>query len=117
MKGLLKLEELFLFILSVYLFLTLEISWWWFPALILVPDIGMIGYIFNTKTGAIIYNVVHHRAVSVSLYIIGAIIDSQITQLAGIILFAHSSIDRVFNYGLKYSDNFKHTHLTEGEIL
>ncbi|MCX6173684.1 MAG: DUF4260 domain-containing protein [Ignavibacteriales bacterium] len=115
MKYLLKMEELFLFILSIYLFSKLEISWWWFPALLLIPDIGMIGYIFNTRIGAIAYNIVHHRAISISLYIIGAIIYSQTTQLIGIILFAHSTIDRVFDYGFKYLDNFKHTHLTEIE--
>ena len=32
-------------------------------------------------------------------------------QLPGIILFGHASMDRIFGYGLKFSDNFKHTHL------
>jgi hypothetical protein len=32
-------------------------------------------------------------------------------QLAGIILFTHSSMDRVFGYGLKYPDSFNNTHL------
>ena len=113
MKYLLKIEELFLFIFSVYFFSQLEISWWWFPALLFVPDIGMIGYAFNSKMGAILYNTFHHRAISVSLYIIGSLIFSQVIQFVGIILFAHSSIDRVFNFGLKYPDNFKHTHLAD----
>lgn len=115
MKYLLKGEEFFLFILSIYLFSRLEISWWWFPALLLLPDISMIGYVFNSRIGAINYNIVHHRAVSISIYIIGSILHSPLIQLIGIILFAHSTLDRVFNYGLKYSDNFKHTHLTETE--
>ncbi len=29
-----------------------------------------------------------------------------------IFLFAHSSLDGIFDYGLKHSDNFKHPHLT-----
>lgn len=29
----------------------------------------------------------------------------------GIVMFAHSSFDRVLGYGLKYCDNFKNTHL------
>ncbi|TAG51385.1 MAG: DUF4260 family protein, partial [Runella slithyformis] len=29
----------------------------------------------------------------------------------GIILFAHSAMDRIAGYGLKYEDAFKHTHL------
>ena len=113
MKVLLKIEELFLFFLSIYLFSQLEYSWWWFPALILVPDIGMLGYLVNPGFGAAVYNVVHHRAVSIILYIAGSILMLPLVQLIGIILFAHSTIDRVFDYGLKYSDNFKHTHLSE----
>ena len=31
--------------------------------------------------------------------------------LLGIILFGHASMDRVFGYGLKFGDNFHHTHL------
>ena len=113
MKIMVKTEEVFLFFLSIFLFAKLEFSWWWFPALLLIPDIGMAGYFFNNKIGAIIYNIIHHRAVSVCLYIIGAIIHSPVSQLIGIILFAHSTIDRVFNFGFKYLDNFKHTHLNE----
>ena len=113
MKYLLKVEEIFLFLLSIFLFSRLEISWWWFPALLFVPDIGMVGYFLNNR----VYNVVHHRAISISFYIIGAIVFSQIIQLIGIILFAHSTLDRVFNFGLKYPDNFKHTHLSESWII
>ena len=73
----------------------------------------MLGYIINTHTGALLYNFIHHRALSVSLYVVGSIMNVPVLQLAGIILFAHSSIDRVFEFGLKYNDNFKHTHLNE----
>ncbi len=112
MRSLLKIEEVFLFILSIYLFTQLDYAWWWFPTLILLPDIGMLGYLINTKIGAIIYNIVHHRAASIIVYVVGSIIFSPITQLIGIIMFAHTAMDRVFDYGLKYSDNFKHTHLS-----
>ena len=113
MKTLIKIEELFFFLFSIYLFTRLDMSWWWFPVLLFTPDLGMIGYLSNPKIGAIIYNIVHHRAVSITIYILGAIINSQLIQLIGIILFAHSTIDRVFDYGLKHFDNFKHTHLSE----
>ncbi len=113
MKNLIKLEEISLFILSIFLFTQLDFSWWWFPLFLLAPDIGMLGYSVNNKTGAIIYNIVHHRALAIGLYIIGAMIDSQVIQFTGIILFAHATIDRVFDYGFKYFDDFKHTHLTE----
>ncbi len=113
MKTLLKLEELFLLILSFYLFFILNFPWWWFIALILIPDLGMTGYIINTKVGAVVYNIFHHRAISILIYLIGTFENSQVVQLVGMILFAHSTLDRIFNLGLKYYDNFKHTHLSE----
>jgi len=32
-------------------------------------------------------------------------------QVIGIILFGHSSMDRMFGYGLKLGQGFKYTHL------
>ena len=113
MKNLVRIEEFFFFLFSIYLFTLLDFQWWFFPLFLLVPDIGMIGYAANTRIGAIIYNIFHHRAISITLYVIGAFLANHIIQFTGIILFAHSSLDRVFAYGLKYTDNFKHTHLSQ----
>lgn len=112
MKNLIRIEELFLFLLSIYLFSNLNFAWWWFPLLLLVPDIGMIGYLINTKIGAVAYNIVHHRALSISIYIVASILLMPVLQLVGLIMFAHSTMDRIFDYGLKYNDDFKHTHLS-----
>ena len=111
MKNLVRLEELFLVILSFYLFLTLRFAWWWFFVLLLKPDLSMIGYLFNPRVGAILYNVVHHRMTSVLLFLLGGMLPAQWMQAAALILFGHSSLDRVFGYGLKYLDSFQHTHL------
>ena len=111
MKTLIRFEEAALFILSIFLFAGTGYRWWWFPVLLLVPDFGMIGYAVNSKIGAAVYNTVHHRALSVVLYVTGAASGTGVLALAGIMLFAHSTMDRVFGYGLKYSDAFKHTHL------
>ena len=113
MKTLLRIEEVFLFGLSVYLFGRIGYSWWWFPVLLLVPDIGMIGYVVNPRLGAIVYNLVHHRGVAVTSYVLGSLISVPVLQLIGIILFAHSTIDRVFHFGLKHKDSFGHTHFDE----
>ncbi len=112
MKTLIRIEELFLFALSIYLFSRLNYDWWWFPLLLFTPDIGMAGYLINSEIGAFMYNIVHHRAISLLLYIIASINGIPVLQLIGIILFAHSSLDRVFNYGFKHRDGFKHTHLS-----
>ena len=111
MKTLTRLEELALAVLAFYLFLLLHIPWWWFFVLLLVPDVSMIGYLLSPRAGAIVYDAVHHRAVSVGLYILGGMLGIAWLQAAGLVIFAHSSLDRVLGYGLKYADSFQHTHL------
>lgn len=111
MKLLITLEDIGEFVLAVFLFSRLAYAWWWFPALLLLPDLSMTGYLINTQIGAYLYNLVHHKALGISVALIGFTLASSVLMLAGIILFAHSAMDRVFGYGLKYTDSFKHTHL------
>ncbi|MFH5831902.1 DUF4260 domain-containing protein [Halalkalibaculum sp. DA3122] len=111
MKTLVRLEELGMLLLSIVLFSTTGYPWWWFLLLILVPDISMIGYGAGTKVGAFIYNLFHHRGIAVLIYLVGYYLIDSTTQMIGIILFAHSSMDRMLGYGLKHADSFKHTHL------
>lgn len=111
MKGILKLEELAQFILGIVLFSQLDYAWWWFVALILLPDIGMLGYVFTTKIGALVYNLFHNKAIGIAFILIGMFYLGEIYTLVGIILFSHSALDRVFGYGLKYTDSFRNTHL------
>lgn len=113
MKTITKLEELGLFILGIYLFSLLTYHWWWFLVLLLAPDLSMFGYLFGNKSGAFFYNVFHHKAIAVLLYIAGSYLKIESIQLAGIILFSHSAMDRIFGYGLKYEKGFKYTHLGE----
>ncbi len=111
MKNLIKLEELLLFFLSIYLFSTLDYAWWWFLVLLLAPDLSMLGYLHNSQTGAMAYNIAHHKAIAVAVFMGGAILGIQVVQLIGLIMLGHSSLDRVFGYGLKFPDSFQHTHL------
>lgn len=111
MKTLLKSEELALFLASIYLFSRLNFAWWWFPALLLLPDISMLGYLINPAVGAITYNFVHHKGLGLVVGLLGLMLGNQYLMLAGVILVAHSSMDRVAGYGLKYFDSFKHTSL------
>lgn len=109
MKTLLKAEELALFLGCIYLFSRLNFAWWWFPALLLLPDLSMIGYLINPAVGAIGYNLVHHKALGILIGLWGLATANQTLMLAGVILVAHSGMDRVAGYGLKYFDSFKHT--------
>lgn len=111
MKSLLKLEELAMFGLGIFMFSQLHYSWWWFIGLILLPDIGMLGYLVSSKIGVISYNMFHHKGLAILLYGLGMYFETELLQLIGIILFAHASMDRIFGYGLKFEDAFTHTHL------
>jgi hypothetical protein len=111
MRTLLKLEEIAEFVFSVLVFTRLDFAWWWFPALILVPDLSMTGYLINPKIGAAMYNLVHHKGTGILVGLAGLAFEMQGFMLAGVIVFAHSSMDRALGYGLKYNDHFQHTHL------
>tara|TARA_R100001369_G_scaffold92902_1_gene141202 strand:- start:23855 stop:24205 length:351 start_codon:yes stop_codon:yes gene_type:complete len=111
MNIILRLEEFGMLLLGILAFSFLPFVWWWFLVFILVPDIGMLGYLFGSKVGAFSYNLFHHKGVAVLIGVIGIYLNSTYMQLAGIILFSHASFDRLFGYGLKYEKGFKFTHL------
>ena len=101
MKTLLKLEEIGLVLLAFYLFLALDYAWWWFPLLFFVPDISMIGFLINKTAGATAYNFVHHKALSVALYLLGSFTQMPVLQLAGLVMLGHSSLDRALGFELQ----------------
>jgi hypothetical protein len=111
MKNLLKIEEFFLFGLSLFLFSKLEYGWGWYALLFFVPDLSMLGYLANPQVGAWTYNLIHHKGVAVTLYVIGYLLALPALMFAGTILLGHSSLDRVLGYGLKHEDAFQNTHL------
>ena len=113
MKKLLQAEELAQLAIGITgLYLQpLHFSWWLWVILFLAPDISMLGYLANTKIGAYAYNLFHHKLTGVLVLLAGYLLHEDITVFIGILLFAHSSFDRVLGYGLKYTDDFKHTHL------
>jgi len=111
MKNSLKVEELAMLLLSIYLFKQLDFSWWWYLVLFFTPDFGFLGYLISPKFGAFCYNLLHHKGVAILVYLIGVYSNNQILLLVGLVLFGHSSFDRILGYGLKYKDSFNNTHL------
>ncbi len=109
----LQVEEAAITAIAIY-FLTKHslglTLWLWIP-LFLSPDISMMGYLFNNRVGAFTYNLFHHRAVGLLVAAAGFLLHQDVTITIGILLFAHSSFDRMLGYGLKYNDNFSHTSL------
>jgi len=111
MKTLLKLEELSLLGLSLFLFSGLDYSWGWYAFLFFTPDLSMLGYLANPRVGSWTYNLIHHKGLAVAAYVLGYLLSTPWLMFAGTLLLGHSSLDRVFGYGLKYPDAFKNTHL------
>jgi hypothetical protein len=71
----------------------------------------MSGYLVNAKVGAVSYNVFHHKAIAIAVVGIGFFMKIEVALAIGILLFAHSSFDRMMGYGLKYYSSFNDTHL------
>ncbi len=113
MQRVIKLEEIIMCIFSFFLFTESELDWWWFFVLLLLPDLSMLGYAFGNKTGAILYNIFHHKGFGIILILLGFYLDITPLFISGIIIFGHSSLDRFFGYGLKRFIGFKFTHLGE----
>lgn len=111
MKNLLKIEEAAMLGLAIYLNSYLPFEPWVFWVLFLAPDLGILGYLVNPKVGAITYNLLHHKAIAIACYLAGYFLIIHELTLVGVVLFGHSSFDRIFGYGMKFSDNFKNTHL------
>lgn len=113
MKNLIKLEEVGLFFLSAFLLykVNIGIHWWWYIPLFFAPDIGMLGYLVNTRVGAVTYNFFHHKGIASLLILAGLIWSNYWLMFAGLMMFAHASFDRILGYGLKYPDSFKHTSI------
>jgi Domain of unknown function (DUF4260) len=111
MKKILKLEETAMLALSIYALMLFHAYWWWYLLLIVGPDISMLGYTAGNKAGAACYNLFHHKAVAIIVFIIGLSVNIEALQLTGLVLFGHSSMDRILGYGLKLKDGFKYTHL------
>ncbi len=111
MKNLLRLEELLMFVFSLYLFSGLDASWGLFALLFFAPDLSMLGYLANPRLGAWTYNLIHHKGLGITLYVLGSLLTIPWLTFIGILFFSHSSFDRIMGYGLKHEDAFQNTHL------
>src|SRR5215468_8115614 len=98
MKNILKLEEAAMFVLSIYILSLFQVSWWVYLLVLIGPDISCIGYAAGNKVGAVCYNLFHHKGVAVAIFLSGYVLKDEWLEITGIILFGHSSMDRVFGY-------------------
>jgi hypothetical protein len=113
MKTTLKLEEAAMTVIGIYLLsgYDLGLPVWIWTLLFFAPDLAMVGYLFNSKAGAIAYNLFHHKGIAIILAITGYYLQNEHILATGTLLFAHASFDRIWGYGLKYATGFSNTHL------
>jgi Domain of unknown function (DUF4260) len=108
---LLRVEEAFLLAASIMLYRHLHFSWLLFAVLFLAPDLFMLGYLINPRTGATLYNAGHALFLPLALFAVAFITHRQLLAAIAIIWFSHIAFDRFLGYGLKYPAHFKDTHL------
>lgn len=113
MKNILKIEQLLILILAIYIYANFQFSWFLFAVLFFSPDLMMLGYLINNKFGAVCYNIVHTYIFSVGLLLVGLMLDNDLLLKLGLIFSAHIAFDRTLGYGLKTYKGFKSTHLGE----
>jgi lysylphosphatidylglycerol synthetase-like protein (DUF2156 family) len=108
----LLLEGLTLLVGTAVAFSTTHQSWWLALSVLLLPDVFAVGYTFGKRLGAHMYNVAHATPLPALLVGLGWWQDKSILLAVGIVWLGHVGMDRMLTFGLKYSDDFQHTHLS-----
>lgn len=108
---LLRLEGAALLAGSLLAYTTTGQPWWLVALTLLVPDLSAIGYLFGTKVGARNYNLAHITPLPGVLVAVGWWQNTSLAVALGLVWLAHIGLDRMLGYGLKYGDDFQHTHL------
>ena len=85
--------------------------WWLVPLAILLPDLLAAGYLGGTRLGAHLYNLAHTTLLPAAVSGLGWWQGKPLILALGLIWLAHIGADRLLGYGLKYDDDFQHTHL------
>ncbi|KAK3678155.1 hypothetical protein LTR78_002251 [Recurvomyces mirabilis] len=110
-RILLRTEGAAIFASTIWAFSRTGLSWWYFVAGLLLPDLGMAGYLSDSKLGAAIYNSVHTETPPIVLLCAGMARKNPLLSGVAFIWLAHIGMDRMLGYGLKYGTGFGHTHL------
>lgn len=107
----LRLEGLAVLVAAVGVFAHVDASWWLFAALILAPDLAMLGYAAGPRVGAFAYNLIHLYLWPGALLVWALTGGPDWAPAVAAVWAAHIGMDRALGYGLKEPDAFGHTHL------
>lgn len=132
-RILLRAESVTVFAASLWAYKRSGASWWLFAGGLLLPDLGMLGFLADTVTGSATYNSFHTETPPILLLCAGYARQSSDLISTGLIWLAHIhswssllrfcffaskylpcalfTVDRMLGFGLKYGTGFGHTHL------
>jgi hypothetical protein len=110
-RRLLHIEGLAVAAGSLVLYFDEGYGWLVLVALVLAPDLSMLGYLGGQRLGALTYDLVHTYAGPVALGVVGVLAGEELAMQIALIWLAHIGLDRLLGYGLKYPTGFKDTHL------
>jgi hypothetical protein len=110
-RVLLRAEGFAVAAAAIALYFHADYPWWLLVALVLAPDLSMVGYAAGSAIGAASYDAAHTYVVPVALAAVGLIVDAETAVQLGLIWLMHIGVDRAIGYGLKYPTGFKDTHL------
>lgn len=107
----LRIEGALLLLAALIGYAHLGHGWVLFAALLLVPDVGMVGYLAGPVIGARTYNATHWLGGPGLVGGISLITGTSLLGAIALIWVAHVGMDRALGYGLKYPTHFRDTHL------
>jgi hypothetical protein len=107
----LRVEGLTLFAMALLLYSATHQQWWLVPAVILLPDLFMVGYLGGSRLGAAVYNAGHSYPLPALVSLAGLAWHHPLVLALGLLWLAHIGMDRLAGFGLKYDSGFKRTHL------
>jgi hypothetical protein len=110
-RVLLHAEGVAVAVAAIALYFHAEYPWWLLLALVLAPDLSMVGYLAGPTVGAAAYDAAHTYVLPVALGAAGLLVGAETAVQVGLIWLAHVGVDRAVGYGLKYPTDFKDTHL------
>lgn len=111
-RALLRIEGLAVFIAALAVYFSLDGPLWLLAVLALAPDLSMAGYLAGPAIGSRVYNVFHTYTVPLVVAGAGVWTGTTLAVLVATVWAGHIGADRLVGYGLKYEDDFKHTHLS-----
>ena len=109
----LRIEGTAVLLASMIAYGYLGYSWWVFALLFLWPDLAFIAYAIDKRFGSIVYNVVHSYPLPLLLGGASLFFSWTFGLQFALIWLGHIGMDRMFGYGLKYTGEFKTTHMSK----